>query len=388
MGFSTGRATFVRFKVRGEQPRHFGQDQLDQLQDHQIGRQAVASADGSETGWAAGGHVLDLDFSLEKNVVNDSILFDYRFDQDKLPADLLRAYYEVELKALTKGNPSGHPSARQKREAKEIARERVEQEAKDGRFKKRKTTPVIWHRTLGEVWFGGTSLAQVDRFVALFEQTFALKLEAMPAGRQAYLIAEVGGRTRQLDDAALSPLVAGVTPTDVSWIADESNRDFLGNEFLLWLWYYADVESDTIKAADGSEVTFMLTATLALDCPRGTTGTDSFRHEGPTRLPEARRAVQAGKLPRKVGMTVVRHNEQYELTLAAETFALSGLKVAPPDEDTGKGRPALEDRIEKLCGAVEAVDLLYGAFLDRRLSETWAEVELAELQRWLGRKAT
>jgi hypothetical protein len=31
--------------------------------------------------------------------------------------------------------------------------------------------------------------------------------------------------------------------------------------------------------------------------------------------PEARRAIQSGKLPRKVGLTVVRHDQQYELTL-------------------------------------------------------------------------
>ena len=47
-------------------------------------------------------------------------------DTDKIPGDLLRAYYAVELKALSKNNPSGFASARQKREAKEIARDRLE----------------------------------------------------------------------------------------------------------------------------------------------------------------------------------------------------------------------------------------------------------------------
>ena len=384
MGFQAGRATFMRFKVKGDQPRLFDDTQLERLRDHQIGRAKVASADGVESGWTAGGHVLDLDFALEKNVLNDALLFDLRTDKDQPPADLLRAYYETELKALASANPSGTASARQKREAKQIARERVEQEAKDGRFRKRKTTPVLWHRGAGEVWFGTGSVAAVDRFAVLFEQTFGLTLDALPAGRQAYLTAEIGGRTRWVDDAALAPFVPAVTPPDVAWIADESSRDFIGNEFLLWLWYYADVESDTVTLADGSDVTYMLAQSLALDCPRGQTGSETIRHEGPTRLPEAKRAIQAGKLPRKTGLTLVRHNEQYELGLTAETLAVAGAKLPPLDDDTGAGRPTVENRVEKFLALVETLDLLYAAFLDRRLSDDWNKKHLPAMQKWLG----
>jgi hypothetical protein len=389
MSFSTGRATFLRFKLSGgAPPKLFDQDQLDRLAENQIGRQKVASADGSESGWTAGGHVLDTDFQLEKNVVNDALLFDYRYDRDAPPGDLLRAYYEVELKALTKANPSGKPSARQKREAKEIARDRVEQEAKDGRFKKRKTIPVLWHLSAGEVWFGATAMTHLDNFTALFERTFGLSLDALPAGRQAYLHAELTGQTRAVDDATLSPFVAGTTPADVAWIADSSSRDFLGNELLQWLWFYSDVESDTITVADGSEVTFMLAQTLALDCPRGVTGSESIRHEAPTRLSEARRAIQTGKLPRKAGVTLVRHGEQYEVSITAETLAVSGAKLPPPDEDVAPGRPTLEDRIAKLRSLVETLDLLYAFFLDRRLSGDWGKKDLARIQAWLGPKSS
>jgi hypothetical protein len=133
-------------------------------------------------------------------------------------------------------------------------------------------------------------------------------------------------RTRLVDDSSPSAFVPSST-SDVAWIADESSRDFIGNEFLLWLWYYTDVESDTIKLADDSEVTLMLARTLNLECPRGQTGHETITHEGPTRLPEARRAIQSGKLPRKAGLTLVRHGEQYELTLHAETLGVGGAKL-------------------------------------------------------------
>src|SRR5262249_11027742 len=228
-----------------------------------------------------------------------------RVDTDKIPGDLLRAYYAVELKALTKNNPSGLPSARQKREAKEIARDRLEEEAKDGRYRKRKCHPVLWDRLSNEVLFRSTSLTQVERLCGLFEQTFGRELECITAGRRAHQLAELHERTRMVDDSAPSAFVPGVTPADVAWIADESSRDFLGNEFLLWLWYYTDAVSDTLQLADNSEVTVMLARSLTLECPRGQTGHETISHEGPTRLPEARRAIQAEKVAREGGGTPV-----------------------------------------------------------------------------------
>jgi hypothetical protein len=383
MGFFTGRATFLRFKVNGAAPRHFSDEQIDQLKDRQAGRQRIAAADGVETGWTAGEHVLDTDFHLAKNVVNDTLSFDLRVDTDKLPSDLLRAYYSVELKALSKKNPSGLPSARQKREAKEIARERLEQESKDGRYKKRKCIPVLWDRQTNEVLFGAASLTQVDRLCNLFEQTFGIDLECATARRRAYQQAELHKRTRLVDDAAPSAFVPGVSPTEVAWIADESSRDFIGNEFLLWLWYHTDVQSDTVALADKSEVTLMLARTLTLECPRGVTGHETITHEGPTRLPEARRAIQSGKLPRKVGLTLVRHGEQYELALHAETLAVGSAKLPPPDEDAD-ARGKLDGRADQIRALIETLDLLYEAFGRKRFGKDW-EPELLAMQKWLKR---
>lgn len=384
MGFFNGRATFLRFKVNGPAPRQFEDEHLARLADRSAGRSRIASADGVETGWTGGEHILDTEFDLEKNVINDTLTFDLRVDTDKLPADLLRAYYAVELKALAKNNPSGFASARQKREAKEIARERLEQESKDGRYKKRKCVPVLWDRLTNEVLFGATSLTQVDRLCSLFNQTFGSELECVTAGRRAYHLAEGASRTRLVDDSGPSAFVPGVSPTDVAWIADESSRDFIGNEFLLWLWYYTDVESDTIKLADNSEVTLMIARTLNLECPRGQTGHETITHEGPSRLPEARRAIQSGKLPRKAGLTLVRHSEQYELTLHAETLGVGGAKLPPPDE-AADARGKLDDRANQLRALIETLDLLYDAFGQKRFSRDW-ETELAGMQKWLKRE--
>lgn len=382
MGFFSGRLTMSRYQVVGAAPDFFGPKQIAKLAENMTGRQRLASADGIEVGWIAAAHILDTRFDLAKNIINDMLFFGLRVDSQKLPADLLRAYYQTDLDALAANNPSGRPSARQKKEARESSRERLEHEAKDGRYLKRKAIEVVWDRLSNELYFGTTSMTDVDRLMSLFKNTFGFGIEAITAGRRAYQLAELHQRTRNVDDASPSIFVPNHSATDVAWILDESSRDFIGNEFILWLWYYLDTHGDTIKLTDGSEVAVMLARTLTLECPRGETGHETISHEGPTRLPEARRAIQSGKMPRKVGMTLVRHGAQYEFTLHAETLAIGSARLPPLEEEDDRAR--LDERATQVRSLIETLDLLFDAFGGVRFSIEWTK-ELSKMQKWLQR---
>ena len=102
-------------------------------------------------------------------------------------------------------------------------------------------------------------------------------------------------------------------------------------------------------------------------------------------MPEARRAIQRGKLPRKVGLTLVRHADQYELTIHAETLAVSAGKMPAPDDSITDPRAKLDDRANQLRGLIETLDLLYDVFGQKRFSKEW-ETELANMQKWLKRE--
>ena len=154
MGFLSGRVTFARYRVAGASPGLFGPKYLDALAANAAGKQRIADKDGIEVGWTAGDHVLDTRFDLAKNVVNDALHFAFRVDSERLPTDLMRAYTAIELAALSADNRGGQPSARQRREARENARERLEQEAKDGRYVRRKTSEVLWDAPSNELLVG------------------------------------------------------------------------------------------------------------------------------------------------------------------------------------------------------------------------------------------
>jgi hypothetical protein len=375
MGFFTGRVTCMRFRVTGQARRTFRIEDLDKLAERAIGRQRVATRDGSQAGWLAGDHILDTKFDLAKNVINDALHFALRIDEQKVPAELLRAYTQIELDALAPVNPTG----RQRRQARLTAKERIEDEAKDGRFLRRKSFPLLWDAPSGELLVGTTSVTALDRLSTLFHETFDRRFEPLSAGRHAFHLVEADNLARRVDDAAPAGFVAN-QPAELAWAPDEMSRDFLGNEYLLWLWYHLENVSDTIALSDGSEVVAMVARTLLLECPRGQYGKESISSDGPAKLPEALRAIQTGKLPRKMGLTLVRHDHSYELTLQAESLTIGGARLPPPEAEDEHARH--EERVTQLRHLLETLDLMYQAFLRRRLGDDWAK-ELGRMKKWL-----
>lgn len=383
MGFLSGRVTYTRFRVSGADPLPFGDETLETVEQHAIGRHGGPDpADGVAVGWSGGEHVLDVAFETAKNVVNDALHLALRVDTDKIPGTLLKAYEKIETDARAKSNPSGFPTKAQRAEAKEAARIRAEAESADGRFRRLAHYPVLWDGRDNSLYAGVTSEKVLERLRTLFRETFSRDLEPVTSGALALTLAAGRGEHAALEQVGPIGFVgedAGYT--SVAWAGDDRPQpDFWGNEFLIWLWHTLQNDGDTVALPDGSDVAVMLARTLTLDCPRGQTGRDCLTDEGPARMPEAFRALQAGKLPRKAGLTLVRHGQQYDLTLQAETLAVSG--AALPKLEGASGHELRWARVDSLRHLVETLDLLYDAYGRCRTGPQWS-TELGRIRRWL-----
>jgi hypothetical protein len=71
------------------------------------------------------------------------------------------------------------------------------------------------------------------------------------------------------------------------------------------------------------------------------------------------------------------------LTLQAEMLAVSGAKVPVIDEKDDRLRR--EERVGQIRHMIETLDLLFDAFLKRRLTADWPK-ELERIQQWLQRE--
>jgi hypothetical protein len=353
------------------------------LEQFAIGQMETASAEQADVGFLAGKHLFDLDFDLEKNVIGDALHCAVRIDTNQVPAAVRKAWMQIELGALSADNPSGRPTKAQRQEAKDAVEVRCEEECKSGKFRKMQQFPILWDAREGILFFGGTSASAAEQCCDLCTRAFEFELSRLTAGRRAQEWAVKAKRRKALDEATPSAFRPGDAHPEITWWNHASdNFDFLGNEFLLWLWWRWETQSDTITLSDDSEVTGMFARTLSLQCPRDESGKETISADSPVVLPEAAQAIRTGKLPRKAGLTLVRHGEQYDLTLQAETFAISGAKIVTEEEEEADGQGILDQRIESVRGLHETVTLLFEAFCEQRIGKNWGG-ELEQIRHWL-----
>ncbi len=382
MGFLSGSLTFQRYRVHGENPPMFGPEHIEVLEQHASGPPSFHSAEQVQIGFLAGAHLLDSTFDLEKNIINDALHFGVRLDSNQIPAAIRNAWMQMELAALMPDAPMGRPTKAQRQEAKEAVERRCEDEIRTGKYHRMQHFPVLWDARQRQLYFGGSSTSASELCADLVARAFDVELERMSAGNLAIAWAEEQGRRAALDaiePAVFHPQLGG---GEIAWCNNMSgNFDFLGNEFLLWLWWYVATQSDVLPLADGSEANLMLSRSLVLECPQGASGKESITAECPIVLPEAAQAIRSGKLPRRSGLMLARHGQAFEFVLQAETFSVGAAKLHMEDDDAD-ARGMMENRIDMIRSLAESLDLVFFAFCERRVSEKW-EAECERMRRWL-----
>jgi hypothetical protein len=381
MGFASGSVSFRRFAVIGEQPDQIDQDLLDKLAEHaQRPGGEVGVPEEIEYGWAGGRHVLDGTFSFENNVYGDAIFFALRIDSNKVPGDLRRAYTMMEEDAVAATNPSGFISRMQKRDVKDVVRRKVDEDMRSGRFRRSKLLPIVWDLPSGTLYCAANG-PSLEQLMELFERTFGLTLMPISAGSLALRLLESRGKRRDYEDFRPTRFVQGPEGEtqfpDYPWVAKGPEpKDFLGNEFLLWLWHETEASGGEV-----ADVSILIDRSLDLDCAYGMTGKDSLRGTGPHRMPEARDALRSGKLPRKAGMVLDANGMQFSLTLNPEGFAVGSAKL-PDIEEADTPRVVFEERMALLRELSKTLDAMFENFLQVRASSAW-ESKTAGVRRWI-----
>jgi len=149
--------------------------------------------------------------------------------------------------------------------------------------------------------------------------------------------------------------------------------DFLGPEFLTWLWWRA-AEAPRFAHPDGTELFVHLDEHLELRGERAAARRTVLRAGVPGASAEARAAVKSGTTLVAARVLLVRGEEERRVTIKAEDLDFSGVKLPAPE--AGPARERLEQSLEGLVHLEEDLDLCLKTFLDVRLSTAWtAEVE-------------
>lgn len=385
MGFFSGRMSFERYRVESPEMRKLTEKQIELLSRFAIAQAGEPGLEETRVGFTGGSHLLDSNFSSEKNILGDVLYCGVRIDTTKVPAALQKAWFQMEAEALTGDEPGRRLTKAERQEVKDAVEQRAKDEASDGRFRRMQQVSVLLDVGQRFLYLGGAGPAASGQCLDLLSQAFELSLNWMTAGRLAHTWC-TANKHKAAWEALAPTLFHDEASGAIAWVSDLSaNFDFVGNEFLLWLWWRLESESDTISLADGSEVVGILNRTLSLECPEAMSGKETISAEAPVRLPETMHAIGAGKLPRKSGLVLVRNDYQHSLVLQAETFSVSGAKCELSVSDDEEGANPIDERIAALRHLVETLDLLFAAFCERRFGKVWSR-EVGEIRRWLQKK--
>lgn len=220
---------------------------------------------------------------------------------------------------------------------------------------------------------------QMECLLDTFQKAFDLQLQPLTAGTLAMDLLQPWGMSQAYEllrptQFVLGPEGEGQMP-EYPWLAGSPARDFLGNEFLVWLWHTTETHGGTLDTERG-KIAIVLDRAMDLECAYGQTGKDGLRGDGPARSPEARQALKLGKLPRKAGLIIETGGSQYELLLNPELMAINACKL-PEVEDAETARAEFEERIKLIHDLVQGLDALFARFLKLRISPAWADTTAA-----------
>lgn len=382
MGFLSGSLTFARYEITEDPTGDFGESHLKTLEENHIGSQRPDDLlTETSIGFTGGDHVFDTEFRIDKNILGQSLHFGIRQDSVSIPSSIKRAWAKMELAGIMKDNLGGRPTKAQRAEADEAVNERCAAEAKKGNFLRMNVTSVLWDAATNVVFLSSTSEKNNDTCLGLLESKFGLGFRPLTPSQLTLNYcqddSEAYERLMEVQPASYALQAAN----EVTWwngMAD--NYDYLGNEFLLWLWWQWDSKSTVIDLSDQTDLSGMFSKTLTLDCPLGESGKEAISSLSPVALPEAMMAIRLGKLPRKAGLRITRDGEEFEFTLQAETFAFGAGRIVNANESNPGNE--VEVRIESIRQLCESLDLLFEAFLDQRLGGSWTK-ESNKLRKWL-----
>lgn len=369
--------------VIGQGPAAVTDEVIEKLAEHRIQEADGVVPDDESWGWCGGRHVLDAEFSHEANVFNDCVHVGLRIDSHKPPADLRQAYILLEEQAAAS---DGFISKAQKRDARDAAMRKLDDEKRSGRFRRSKLAPILWDIG-GSTVYGPTSIGVQEKLFELFDRTFGLSLVPLTAGSLALRRLEGTGRRRDYEDARPTRFVVGPQgeshAAEYPWVAKGPQaKDFFGNEFLTWLWFMAETNAGGVDVGRGGSVDIHIDKMLDLDCVFGVGGRDTLKGDGPTHMPEARHALRTGKVPRKMSL-VLDAGGPFGLTLSGESLAISGLRL--PDIDEAENpRTLFEERIHLLRDFGGTLDGLFDAFLAVRAGGKWSTIT-SQVREWIAR---
>lgn len=167
-----------------------------------------------------------------------------------------------------------------------------------------------------------------------------------------------------------------------------SEKRFLGQEFLTWLWYKSEERGGAIDLPGQGDIQLVFEKHMLLEYGEGEAHEKLICRGLQTELQEARTGLQMGKKLEQARVHLVRGDYEWNFTLTATLFEFRNIRVpktmTPSEEESGPEavEARILERVSMVEEAVQTVQDLFQMFLAMRAGSGWNH-ELKKVSTWV-----
>jgi hypothetical protein len=161
---------------------------------------------------------------------------------------------------------------------------------------------------------------------------------------------------------------------------------FLGNEFLTWLWFAIENDSDSLRRCDPDWVHLHVGNRMVLENKRANSKENITIKADDAGLEEALLALNKGALITDLHLVYKSGAVEWQFAVKGEGLSFSALKLPQTGLlETGEDLEGiLLEKIYLYDKVTDFMDKIYTVFIGLRLSDAWHGQFLPEFKKWLG----
>jgi hypothetical protein len=162
---------------------------------------------------------------------------------------------------------------------------------------------------------------------------------------------------------------------------------FLGPEFLTWLWYACEDDSEGLRVSDRQGLALSVGNRIVIQ-KSGEGGAEEVRVRGETAdFDEAMLALRKGGLVTELHLECSRGDQVWRFTLKGENLAMIGLRTPPlaPPEEADEIEGAVLEKVALCEQVVDLVEALFQRFMKLRISQAWRREIVPKIRAWVER---
>ncbi len=163
----------------------------------------------------------------------------------------------------------------------------------------------------------------------------------------------------------------------------QTNRNFLGREFLTWLWFKSETQNHKIKTKDFGEFQLFIDNKIVLSSASGSVRENSLKGGSPAYAQEASAALSAGKMLQEAKFVLQNNELHWGFSINADDLALRSVRLPVVAKENSKEH--FGQRIAYTRMLNDIIEELYNEYMSLRLTDRFSE-EASQIQLWLNGK--